>query len=44
MSFTCRHCNRTSHNPNDALNRYCGYCHHYCDDADLVEEIGRSER
>jgi hypothetical protein len=31
-TWTCRHCNRTSHNPNDALYRYCGACDHFCDD------------
>jgi hypothetical protein len=25
--YTCPSCGRTSYNPNDALNRYCGYCH-----------------
>jgi predicted transcriptional regulator len=25
--YTCPKCGRISHNPNDALNRYCGYCH-----------------
>jgi len=27
MSFTCPDCNKTSHNPNDEINRYCGACH-----------------
>jgi hypothetical protein len=40
QSFYCRHCNRTSYNPKDAENRYCGYCHHFCDDVeDPVFEI-----
>lgn len=25
--FTCPDCGRTSHNPNDARERYCGACH-----------------
>jgi hypothetical protein len=35
--YTCPKCGRISHNPNDALNRYCGYCH-------LFEEQGLSGR
>lgn len=31
-TWTCLHCNRTSHNPNDALYRFCGACDHFCDD------------
>jgi hypothetical protein len=34
--YTCPKCGRISHNPNDALNRYCGYCH-------LFEEQGAPE-
>src|ERR1043166_5712892 len=26
-SITCGQCGRTSHNPNDVENRYCGACH-----------------
>ena len=26
-AITCLVCLRTSHNPNDVLYRYCGYCH-----------------
>jgi hypothetical protein len=26
-SFTCPRCGKTSHNPHDAENRYCGRCH-----------------
>jgi len=26
-SFTCPRCGRTSHNPNDAREGYCGHCH-----------------
>lgn len=28
-SFTCPACGRTSHNPNDSLNQYCGECHRF---------------
>lgn len=27
MSFTCPRCERTSHNPNDEREGYCGSCH-----------------
>jgi len=27
VSFTCPRCLRTSHNPNDELEGYCGACH-----------------
>ena len=30
--FTCPRCGRTSHNPNDARERYCGACHVFVDD------------
>lgn len=30
--FTCPFCGAVSHNPNDALNRYCGRCHVFVDD------------
>jgi len=40
QSFYCRHCNRTSYKSKDVENRYCGYCHHFCDDVeDPVYEI-----
>lgn len=26
-SITCPRCGRTSHNPNDVREGYCGYCH-----------------
>lgn len=26
-SITCLHCQKTSHNPNDVENEYCGFCH-----------------
>lgn len=28
-SITCPRCKRTSYNPNDVLNRYCGACFRY---------------
>lgn len=28
-SITCPTCNRTSHNPNDVNERYCGNCHNW---------------
>lgn len=31
-TFTCPHCERTSTNPQDIANRYCGHCHHFCDE------------
>lgn len=31
-SFTCPRCGRTSHNPNDVRERYCGNCHLFTDD------------
>lgn len=31
-SFTCPICGFTSHNPNDARERYCGRCHAFVDD------------
>lgn len=29
QSITCHECGRTSHNPNDVRNRYCGNCHEF---------------
>lgn len=29
QTFTCPKCFRTSHNPNDARERYCGACHEF---------------
>lgn len=28
-TFTCPKCNRVSHNPNDARERYCGACNEF---------------
>ena len=30
--YTCVHCGRVSHNPMDALERYCGACRQWSDD------------
>lgn len=30
-SITCPQCGRTSHNPNDVREKYCGACHQYHD-------------
>lgn len=35
--FTCIHCGAISHNQHDIDNRYCGGCHHFCDDVDSEE-------
>lgn len=31
-AILCRTCSRTSHNPNDVAQRYCGHCHVFHDD------------
>lgn len=31
-SITCLRCKRTSFNPNDVEQRYCGFCHVFHDD------------
>jgi len=36
MAFTCPRCFKTSHNPNDERERYCGNCHQF-----FSREIGR---
>ena len=28
-SITCPQCGKTSHNPNDVRERYCGFCHQF---------------
>jgi hypothetical protein len=35
-SWKCPHCGRRSYHPEDLANRYCGHCHHYCDDVDQL--------
>ena len=39
--FTCVHCGRTSYNPNDLREEYCGNCHHFCRDVDLAVKLAR---
>jgi len=39
MSFTCPRCGKTSHNPNDEKNGYCGSCHAFTGDSDLPYRI-----
>jgi hypothetical protein len=34
-AITCLFCNRTSYNPNDVREHYCGFCHRFHDDATL---------
>lgn len=34
-SITCPRCSRTSYNPNDIAQGYCGYCHWWTSDAQL---------
>lgn len=36
-AITCPRCGRTSHNPNDAAQRYCGWCHAFHDDMRAME-------
>jgi len=31
-AITCLICGKTSHNPHDVANRYCGFCHWFHDD------------
>lgn len=37
-SFTCPRCNRTSHNPNDAAEGYCAWCHDWTGPQRRVED------
>lgn len=39
-TFTCPDCGRTSHNPNDARERYCGACHTYPYDRTVIDPPG----
>src|SRR5689334_586539 len=32
--FVCKHCGAASYSPRDREERYCGWCHHFCDDYD----------
>jgi hypothetical protein len=38
-SITCHTCGRTSANPNDIRERYCGHCHVFHDDAAGAEPL-----
>lgn len=42
-SITCLVCGRTSHNPHDVSEHYCGFCHFFHDDEQAVsiEEFDR---
>lgn len=42
-SFTCPHCGRTSYNPRDREERYCGACHWWTGVPELYEPW-RAER
>jgi ribosomal protein L37E len=43
-TFTCPRCGRTSHNPNDAREGYCGACHDWTGEDDwLAAENQRHE-
>lgn len=37
--FTCTHCGRSTCNPWDAWERYCGACRHFCDDVALFASL-----
>lgn len=37
--YTCPHCGRVSHNPNDLAHRYCGACHRYADERAVAEAM-----
>lgn len=39
-SFTCPKCGRTSYNPNDVSEGYCGNCHDWTADRDIYVEVG----
>ncbi len=39
-SITCPRCKRTSHNPNDVLNKYCGACFRFHDETAAVRAHG----
>ena len=39
--YTCPSCGRTSYNPNDTLNRYCGYCHVFEADKQAMNRLDR---
>lgn len=33
IAIKCLICGYTSHNPNDVIHRFCGFCHRFHDDA-----------
>lgn len=37
VSITCYTCGLASYNPNDIENKYCGNCHKFHDDVDVVD-------
>jgi len=39
-SITCPQCGRTSHNPNDVREKYCGACHQYHDTMNTTTKEG----
>lgn len=40
MSYTCKHCGMTSHNENDARERFCGACQRFEDSsADSMPDL-----
>jgi hypothetical protein len=47
-THTCPHCGMTTAHPQDVQNRYCGRCHHFCDDsataADRIADVLRAAR
>ncbi|MBD2261410.1 hypothetical protein [Pseudanabaena sp. FACHB-2040] len=34
-TFTCPECHRTSYNPNDVLNSYCGACNRFFEESNV---------
>jgi transcription elongation factor Elf1 len=43
-SFTCPRCGRTSHNPNDVQEGYCGHCHDWTRAKPVVDQADESAR
>lgn len=35
----CVHCGAISNHPDDIRERYCGACHHFCDDIDYWDRL-----
>jgi hypothetical protein len=44
VPFTCPDCGRTSHNPTDVRERYCGACHTFPEDRATAAYLERRER